>query len=266
MTKQTPLHRSAQSDKGSIPHRGSHTYTKSKNSLRRNSNSNSNSQNQSSKNLTFVSKSCQKVAEAAFKKLDPSIPEQAKRLQTRRRMISYGKNTLGYDEYLRQVPKEKRQPRCMETPSTPDYTLDMPNKRWMGQVRAWRRALHTYDPADLQTAFAESSMEQQASTASTMDTTSGDNNNNNSNDNNKSVQELQVEQAKAAGLPVQFASSSSDTTSTSQNPSPTSVMGASKVFEELDQWEDKRNNTVGDLDDFVSEGGDLSDESDDDLL
>jgi hypothetical protein len=99
MTKQTPLHRSAQSDKTSIPHRGGHTYTKSKNSLRRNS-STTIPQNQSSKNLKFVSKSCEKVAEAAFKKLDSSIPEQAKRLQNRRRMISYGKVRLTNYTYI----------------------------------------------------------------------------------------------------------------------------------------------------------------------
>ena len=52
-------------------------------------------------------------------------------------MISYGKNTAGYEEYLKQVPTEKRRKRNMETPMTPDYTLDIPNKRWMGQVRAW---------------------------------------------------------------------------------------------------------------------------------
>lgn len=72
-----------------------------------------------------------------FPKLDPSIPEQKRRLEQRRKMISYGKNTVGYDEYIKQVPKEKRRKRNMETPATPDHTLDIPNKRWMGQVRAW---------------------------------------------------------------------------------------------------------------------------------
>ena len=34
----------------------------------------------------------------------------------------------------------------METPSTPDYTLDMPNKRWTGKVeRVLRKKLFAKD-------------------------------------------------------------------------------------------------------------------------
>lgn len=91
-----------------------------------------------SKRLKFHSASCaSSKAEDVFPKLDPSIPEQARRMEQRRRMISYGKNTVGYEEYLRQVPKEKRNRRSMETPTTPDHTLDIPNKRWQGQIKAW---------------------------------------------------------------------------------------------------------------------------------
>jgi hypothetical protein len=92
------------------------------------------------KKLKFHSKTCSSSTSTealTFQKLDPSIPEQKRRLEQRRKMISYGKNTSGYEEYLKQVPKEKRRSRCMETPATPDYTLDIPNKRWVGQVRAW---------------------------------------------------------------------------------------------------------------------------------
>ena len=42
----------------------------------------------------------------------------------------------------------------MITPSTPDHTLDIPNKKWNGMVRSWRVALHRYDPVDLQQSFA----------------------------------------------------------------------------------------------------------------
>lgn len=89
--------------------------------------------------LKFHSSSCSAsaVETSAFPKLDLSKPEHKRRLDQRRKMISYGKNTMGYDAYIRQVPKEKRRKRNMETPMTPDYTLDIPNKRWMGQVRAW---------------------------------------------------------------------------------------------------------------------------------
>jgi hypothetical protein len=90
------------------------------------------------KRLTFHSASCgNSVDQSAFEKLDPSKPEHARRMQQRRGMIMYGKNTVGYDVYLQKVPKEKRRPRSMDTPNTPDHTLDIPNKRWIGQVKAW---------------------------------------------------------------------------------------------------------------------------------
>lgn len=56
----------------------------------------------------------------AVPKLDPSDPESARRIQQRRRMIAYGKNTIGYDEYIKQVPKHKRKPRC---PKHPRYAV-----------------------------------------------------------------------------------------------------------------------------------------------
>mmetsp|Transcript_22381 Transcript_22381/g.27345 ORF Transcript_22381/g.27345 Transcript_22381/m.27345 type:complete len:335 (-) Transcript_22381:469-1473(-) len=81
--------------------------------------------------------------------LDASKPEHARRIQQRRRMILFGKNTVGYDEYLQKVPKEKRR-RCPEHPQTPDYTKDIPTRRFQGLVKAWRKGLHMYDPPELQ--------------------------------------------------------------------------------------------------------------------
>jgi histone RNA hairpin-binding protein len=76
-------------------------------------------------------------ASSLYSKLDPNDPEQAKRMEQRRKTITKGKNTAGYDAYIQQIPKHKRRPRSMETPSTPDPTLDIPNKRWQGLVKAW---------------------------------------------------------------------------------------------------------------------------------
>ena len=67
-------------------------------------------------------------------------------------MVMFGKNTAGYDEYCKQVPREKRRLRCLEHPQTPPHTLDIPNRRWQGMVKAWRRALHKFDPPDLKDA------------------------------------------------------------------------------------------------------------------
>jgi hypothetical protein len=71
-----------------------------------------------------------------FPKLNQGDPAHARRIQQRRKMVQMGKNTAGYFEYTKQVPKEKRR-RSMDTPSTPDHTLDIPTKRWQGMVKAW---------------------------------------------------------------------------------------------------------------------------------
>mmetsp|Transcript_45106 Transcript_45106/g.54648 ORF Transcript_45106/g.54648 Transcript_45106/m.54648 type:complete len:291 (-) Transcript_45106:71-943(-) len=86
---------------------------------------------------------------ADIPRLDPEKPEHARRIQQRRRQISMGKNTAGYDEYVKRVPKHKRKKFSMEHPSTPDATLDIPAKRFQGVMNAWRRALHRFDPPDL---------------------------------------------------------------------------------------------------------------------
>jgi Histone RNA hairpin-binding protein RNA-binding domain len=74
---------------------------------------------------------------SAFHKLDGSDPDQARKMHQRRRAVEKGKNTVGYDQYCRLVPRGERRSRSMDTPATPDHTLDVPNKRWNGMVRAW---------------------------------------------------------------------------------------------------------------------------------
>ncbi|GKY93803.1 hypothetical protein MPSEU_000347500 [Mayamaea pseudoterrestris] len=87
--------------------------------------------------------------EPLFQKMDPTDPKYAHRISQRRKMIAKGKNTAGYAEYIKQVPKDARHPRSELTPSTPDATADMSNGRFHGLVRAWRINLHKYDPPDL---------------------------------------------------------------------------------------------------------------------
>ena len=89
------------------------------------------------KNVTNTNK---KVAAKAannqvFCKLDPT--QFQRRIEQRRRAIQHGKNTAGYDEYIKEVPKNQRRPRSMKHPSTPDHTLEIPTKRWQGLIKAW---------------------------------------------------------------------------------------------------------------------------------
>ena len=69
-----------------------------------------------------------------------------RRLSQRRKEIAYGKNTLGYERYLAQVPKHKRGARYSEHPRTPDSTKKVSKRAFDGTVKAWRRALHEWDP------------------------------------------------------------------------------------------------------------------------
>lgn len=124
-------------------------------------------------------------------RLDPNVPEQMNKILKRRKMISYGKNTVGYDEYLKKIPKNKRKPRCPDHPVTPDATRDIPWKRFHGLVRSWRRALHKYDPEDL--------LLPALAVPEKTNSTSKENN-----DKPKSLKESQILTATKQGLQVEF--------------------------------------------------------------
>lgn len=64
-------------------------------------------------------------------------------LVRRQKQIDYGKNTLGYENYLRQVPKEQR---TREHPKTPPKHIKYSRRAWDGLVRVWRKKLHCFDP------------------------------------------------------------------------------------------------------------------------
>jgi len=82
-------------------------------------------------------------------RLDPNDPVQCRRIQQRHRLIEKGKNTVGYDNFCRTVPKGKRKRNSLNHPATPDHKADIPNRRWFGLVSAWRRSLHQFDPPDM---------------------------------------------------------------------------------------------------------------------
>lgn len=64
-------------------------------------------------------------------------------LVRRQKQIDYGKNTLGYANYLEQVPREQR---TKEHPRTPPKHIKYSRRAWDGLVRVWRKKLHVFDP------------------------------------------------------------------------------------------------------------------------
>jgi len=66
------------------------------------------------------------------------------RIAQRQKQIDYGKNTLGYQEYCKAVPREKRKPGT--DPQTPDIHLKISKRGFDGLVKIWRRGLHEFDP------------------------------------------------------------------------------------------------------------------------
>lgn len=70
-------------------------------------------------------------------KLNPSIPAEARRINQRLRQVLFGKNTVGYEEYIKKVPRHKRKQRSLDCPMTPDHRADIPAKRWQGLLNAW---------------------------------------------------------------------------------------------------------------------------------
>ncbi|XP_046966024.1 histone RNA hairpin-binding protein [Vanessa cardui] len=70
---------------------------------------------------------------------DPSI------LQRRQKQIDYGKNTVGYHNYLQQVPMDKR---TKDDPKTPDKYTKYSRNSWDMLIKIWRKKLHQYDTGD----------------------------------------------------------------------------------------------------------------------
>ncbi|PZC81434.1 hypothetical protein B5X24_HaOG212639 [Helicoverpa armigera] len=64
-------------------------------------------------------------------------------LQRRQKQIDYGKNTVGYHNYIGQVKMDER---TKDHPKTPDKFTKYSRRSWDTLIRMWRKKLHEYDP------------------------------------------------------------------------------------------------------------------------
>jgi len=68
-------------------------------------------------------------------------------IKNRKKQVDFGKRTVGYANYLKKVPKDKR---SSNHPQTPDVMERISKRRFTGKMHNWRRKLHQWDDPESQ--------------------------------------------------------------------------------------------------------------------
>jgi hypothetical protein len=77
-------------------------------------------------------------------KVSKELEKDPARIAARLKQVAFGKNTVGYDNYVAAVPREKRGG-YQEHPRTPDAYEAQSKRAFDGKVKAWRRGIHRWD-------------------------------------------------------------------------------------------------------------------------
>jgi hypothetical protein len=78
----------------------------------------------------------------------PEPQSDSRRLEKRKQQIDEFKEKIGYRNYIKCVPREKRRDTHGE-PDTPNpYDPDCSTRKWAGLLNAWRRQVHQWDHVD----------------------------------------------------------------------------------------------------------------------
>lgn len=89
-----------------------------------------------------------KSSKSSTSSLQIVVPSQGA-TDWRQKQISYGKNTVGYRNFVRKYPnKDLRFRHLHSLVSTPDPKEKIGKKRWVGKYQKWRKFLHQFDSAD----------------------------------------------------------------------------------------------------------------------
>ena len=66
-------------------------------------------------------------------------------IEWREKQIFYGKNTIGYKNFIKKYPNKELNRLNNSLLSTPDPTEQIGKKRWVGKYQKWRKFLHQFD-------------------------------------------------------------------------------------------------------------------------
>lgn len=108
-----------------------------------NKQANNNSTNSAEKKRGSFSSTNSRDILQKFIRNDIEIETDTAVLARRQKQINYGKNTVGYERYISEVPRNKRE---KKHPKTPPKHVKYSRRAWDGLIKGWRRRLHYWDP------------------------------------------------------------------------------------------------------------------------